>query len=169
MVDLPHFGEVELVRDRGEDFDNCEGFFLFRSKLGVTIDYLRFLASNQTLLPLMKGVNPWLWHKHILGRQVHRWQGILGGLLLQGWKSQKLKKGEHEVYIPSQNRTEIGWWWSEGGDCVQIQHGRSYLCQNTYQVTFQSFQGCTCIPRFLKVPVLLELQKLFLFFQRSLI
>ena len=25
------------------------------------------------------------------------------------------------------------------------------LCQNAYQVTFWSFQGCTCIPRFLKV------------------
>ena len=32
----------------------------FRVNLGLVMDCLRFLASNQTLLPLMKGVNPWL-------------------------------------------------------------------------------------------------------------
>ena len=35
MVDFPRFGETELVRDRGEDFDDCEGSFTFRSELGI--------------------------------------------------------------------------------------------------------------------------------------
>ena len=28
-MDLPHFGEVELICNRGEDFDNSKGSFLF--------------------------------------------------------------------------------------------------------------------------------------------
>ena len=30
---------------------------------GLTIECLRFLASNQTLSPLANGVNPWLLHE----------------------------------------------------------------------------------------------------------
>ena len=30
------------------------------ANLGFAIEHLRFLASNQTLSPLAKGVNPWL-------------------------------------------------------------------------------------------------------------
>ena len=32
----------------------------FGVNLGLVIERLRFLASNQTLSPLAKGVNPWL-------------------------------------------------------------------------------------------------------------
>ena len=35
VVDLPCFGESELVGDGGEDFDNCEGSFTFGGKFGV--------------------------------------------------------------------------------------------------------------------------------------
>ena len=30
---------------------------------GLRIEHFKFLASNQTLSPLMKGVNPWLLHE----------------------------------------------------------------------------------------------------------
>ena len=36
MVNLPCFGEVELVYDGGEDFDNSEESFLLQSKLQVS-------------------------------------------------------------------------------------------------------------------------------------
>ena len=32
----------------------------FRTNLGLVIEHLRFLASNQTLSPLAKGVKLWL-------------------------------------------------------------------------------------------------------------
>ena len=32
----------------------------FRVNLGLVMEHFRFLTSNQTLLPLVKGVNPWL-------------------------------------------------------------------------------------------------------------
>ena len=35
------------------------------ANLGFAIEHLRFLASNQTLLPLVKGVNLWLLHKNM--------------------------------------------------------------------------------------------------------
>ena len=35
VVDLPCFGESELICDRGEDFDDCEGSFMLWSELGV--------------------------------------------------------------------------------------------------------------------------------------
>ena len=35
----------------------------FRANFRLVIERLRFLASNQTLSPLAKGVNPWLLHK----------------------------------------------------------------------------------------------------------
>ena len=34
---------------------------------GLMIEHLRFLASNQTLSPLVKGVNPWLLHEDMTG------------------------------------------------------------------------------------------------------
>ena len=33
------------------------------TNFGLAMDYLRFLASSQTLSPLTKGVNPWLLHE----------------------------------------------------------------------------------------------------------
>ena len=33
------------------------------ANLGLAMDHLRFLASNQSLSPLVKGVNPQLLHK----------------------------------------------------------------------------------------------------------
>ena len=35
VIDLPHFGEVELVCDQRLNFDNCEGSFMFQGKFGV--------------------------------------------------------------------------------------------------------------------------------------
>ena len=35
VVDLPHFGEVELVCDGGENLDNHEGSFTFQGKFEV--------------------------------------------------------------------------------------------------------------------------------------
>ena len=35
VMDLPHFRETELICDQGEDFDYCEGSFLFWGKFGV--------------------------------------------------------------------------------------------------------------------------------------
>ena len=35
VMNLPHFREVELVRDGREDFDDHEGSFTFQGKLGV--------------------------------------------------------------------------------------------------------------------------------------
>ena len=35
----------------------------FGANLGFVMEHLRFLASSQTLLPLVKGVNPWLLRK----------------------------------------------------------------------------------------------------------
>ena len=35
----------------------------FRANFELVIERLRFLASNQTLSPLVKGVNPWLLHE----------------------------------------------------------------------------------------------------------
>ena len=35
VVDLPRFGESELVCDGGEDFDDREGSFTFRGELWV--------------------------------------------------------------------------------------------------------------------------------------
>ena len=35
VMDLPRFGEAKLVRDRGQDFNDCEGSFTFRSELWV--------------------------------------------------------------------------------------------------------------------------------------
>ena len=34
-MDLPRLGELELVSDGGEDFDDREGSFTFRGELGV--------------------------------------------------------------------------------------------------------------------------------------
>ena len=33
------------------------------ANLEFVIDHFRFMAFNQTLLPLVKGVKPWLLHK----------------------------------------------------------------------------------------------------------
>ena len=35
VMDLPHFGEAELVCDGGEDFDDHEGSFMFGGEFGV--------------------------------------------------------------------------------------------------------------------------------------
>ena len=35
MMDLPRFGEAELIRDWGEDFDDCERSFMFGGEPGV--------------------------------------------------------------------------------------------------------------------------------------
>ena len=35
------------------------------ANFGLAMEHLRFLASNQTLSPLAKGVNPWLLHEDI--------------------------------------------------------------------------------------------------------
>ena len=35
VMDLPHFGEAELICDRGEDFDDREGSFTFWGELWV--------------------------------------------------------------------------------------------------------------------------------------
>ena len=35
VMDLPCFGELQLICDGGEDFDNCEGSFTFWGKLEV--------------------------------------------------------------------------------------------------------------------------------------
>ena len=53
-----------------------------------------------------------------------QWRGFLGRLLWLGWKCRKLPKEGHMVHIPSWDRMEIGWWWSEGSDCGQILHER---------------------------------------------
>ena len=37
----------------------------FGANLELTIEFLRFLASNQTLLPLAKGMNPRLLHEDV--------------------------------------------------------------------------------------------------------
>ena len=42
-----------------------KGPLRFGANLGLAIDCLRFLASNQTLSPLVKGVNPQLLCKDI--------------------------------------------------------------------------------------------------------
>ena len=34
-MDFPHFGETELVSDRGEDFDYREGSFTFGSEFWI--------------------------------------------------------------------------------------------------------------------------------------
>ena len=34
-MDLPRFGEAQLICDGGEDFDNREGSFMFGGELGV--------------------------------------------------------------------------------------------------------------------------------------
>ena len=58
VMDLPHFGETELIGDR------ILMIVKGPSHLGVNfrlaMDHLRSLASSQTLSPLVKGVNPWL-------------------------------------------------------------------------------------------------------------
>ena len=36
VVDFPRFGEAELVRDRGQDFDYREGSFTFGGEFGVS-------------------------------------------------------------------------------------------------------------------------------------
>ena len=33
------------------------------TNFGLAMEHLRFLASNQTLSPFTKGMNPWLLHK----------------------------------------------------------------------------------------------------------
>ena len=35
VMNFPSFGEAELVGDQGENFDSCEGSFMFRGELGV--------------------------------------------------------------------------------------------------------------------------------------
>ena len=35
VMDLPHFGEAELIHDWREDFDDSEESFLFESKLWI--------------------------------------------------------------------------------------------------------------------------------------
>ena len=35
VMDLPCFREAELICDGQEDFDDCEGSFMFQSKFGV--------------------------------------------------------------------------------------------------------------------------------------
>ena len=42
-----------------------KGLSCFDMNFGLAIEHFKFLASNQTLLPLAKGVNPWLLHKDI--------------------------------------------------------------------------------------------------------
>ena len=37
-----------------------KGLSCFGANFELVIEHLRFLASNQTLLPSVKGVNPWL-------------------------------------------------------------------------------------------------------------
>ena len=34
-MDMPHFGKLELVDNRGENFRDGEGSFVFKSKFGV--------------------------------------------------------------------------------------------------------------------------------------
>ena len=43
VVDLPHFGEVKLIHDRGEDLDNCEGSFSFQDELWVVLRFTPIL------------------------------------------------------------------------------------------------------------------------------
>ena len=47
-----------MIRDRTSTI--VKGPSCLGANLGCVIDHLRFLASNQTLLPLTKGVNPQL-------------------------------------------------------------------------------------------------------------
>ena len=35
MMNFPCFGETELVHDRGEDLDDCEGSFTFRGEFWI--------------------------------------------------------------------------------------------------------------------------------------
>ena len=35
VMNFPHLGEAQLVGDEGENFDDCEGPFMFRGELGV--------------------------------------------------------------------------------------------------------------------------------------
>ena len=65
-VDLPCLGKVELICNRREDLDNCKGSFLFWCNFGLAMEHFRFLASSQTLSPLVKGVNPWLFREDIV-------------------------------------------------------------------------------------------------------
>ena len=47
-----------MIRDR--TLMMVKGPSHFGVNLGLAIEHFRFLASNQTLSPLVKGVNPWL-------------------------------------------------------------------------------------------------------------
>ena len=40
-----------------------KGPLCFRTNLGLAMECLRFQASSQTLSPLVKRVNPWLFHE----------------------------------------------------------------------------------------------------------
>ena len=47
-----------MIRDR--ILMMVKGHSCFRVNFGLAIECFRFLASSQTLLPLVKEVNPWL-------------------------------------------------------------------------------------------------------------
>ena len=58
VMDLPCFGEVELIGDGERTLMIVKGPSHFGVNFGLAIEHLRFLASSPTLLPLAKGVNP---------------------------------------------------------------------------------------------------------------
>ena len=47
-----------MIRDR--TLMMLKGPSCLKVNFGLAIDHLRFLASDQTLSPFVKGVNPWL-------------------------------------------------------------------------------------------------------------
>ena len=65
VVDFSCLGKAELICDRGEDLDDCEGSFVLGVNFRLVMEHLRFLASSQILSPLEKGVTPWLLREDI--------------------------------------------------------------------------------------------------------
>ena len=60
VMDLPCLGKAELICDRGEDLDNCEGSFMFWSRLwvgngilevsGFQPDFISFSKEGESLV-----------------------------------------------------------------------------------------------------------------------
>ena len=55
VVDFPRFGEAELVSNGGEDFDDCEGSFMFWGELWVCNRTLEISGFQPDLVSFGKG------------------------------------------------------------------------------------------------------------------
>ena len=94
-----------MIRDR--TLTIVKGPSHLGANLGLMMERLRFLASNQTLLPLAKGVNPWLlcenmtWQASLYAARASS-QAAMRDLRWDSTaESQRLRKGGHKVHIPS--------------------------------------------------------------------